>query len=113
MSNKNLDALLKNILDIFFETFHDGIFKLDSNDKENIISSFTQLYEKYLGRSLAYGEVCVIRTAISIMIMKIQGKTFSNICRQRYSYVSKMKTRRKIERMVIQQKKYLLVLLKI
>lgn len=98
LSNKNLDALLKNILDIFFETFHDGIFELDSNDKENIISSFTQLYEKYLGRSLAYGEVCVIRTAISIMIMKIQGKTFSNICRQRYSYVSKMKTRRKIER---------------
>ena len=43
----------------------------------------------------------MFRTAISILIMKIQGQTFRNICHRRYAYISKMQERKEKERLGI------------
>lgn len=102
LSNRDLDSELKQILDVFFvENQEDGFVKLDTQAKGNLKDLFVEFYEIYLGRSLAEGEESVFRTAISILIMKIQGQTFRNICHRRYAYISKMNLRKGKERLGI------------
>jgi hypothetical protein len=59
-----------------------------------IIDGFAKIYQIYLGRTMEVGELNVLRSAIQIMLYKIYGKTFRNICYMRYNYVSKQKERK-------------------
>ena len=61
---------------------------------KRIVDGFAQIYQAYLGRTMEEGELNVLRSAIQIMLYKIYGKTFRNICYMRYNYVSKQKERR-------------------
>ena len=78
-----------------------GFEKLDAQAKRKLKDLFVEFYMNYLERNLAEGEKRVFRTAISILIMKIQGQTFRNICHRRYAYISKMQERKEKERLGI------------
>lgn len=81
------------LLDMMF----DGEFLIapDSNMKD-IYDIFGKLYEQYLGRELFEAEKAVLSSAIKIMIWKVYGRTFHNICQFRYSYASCVSKRRKL-----------------
>lgn len=84
LSNHELDSVLEQILDVFFVgNQENGFEKLDAQAKRNLKDLFVEFYMNYLERNLAEGEERVFRTAISILIMKIQGQTFRNICHRR------------------------------
>lgn len=59
---------------------------------------FRLLYSIYLNRSLGDGEGNVLDTAIKIMLWKVHGKTFKNICWYRYSHASKTNERANLEK---------------
>lgn len=89
LSNNALDEILKSILDKIFDNIEeDDSITLSNEDKYIVINSFHQFYSNYLGRILQAGEKSILSTAFNIMIWRIQGRTFSNICHFRYAYVS-------------------------
>lgn len=89
LSNNALDEILKSILDKIFDNIEeDNSISLSNEDKYIVINSFHQFYSNYLGRILQAGEKSILSTAFNIMIWRIQGRTFSNICHFRYAYVS-------------------------
>lgn len=89
LSNNALDEILKSILDKIFDNIEeDDSITLSNEDKYIVINSFYQFYSNYLGRILQAGEKSILSTAFNIMIWRIQGRTFSNICHFRYAYVS-------------------------
>lgn len=65
---------------------------------DNILISryFQTLYSIFLQRELSSGEQAVINSAIQIMLWKIYGKTFKDICFYRYSYISKKQERERL-----------------
>lgn len=70
----------------------------DSQERLELYNWFQQLYSNYLGRPLERGESNVFNTAIKIILWKVYGKTFKNICWYRYSFASKTRERKLLER---------------
>lgn len=70
----------------------------DSQERLELYNWFQQLYSNYLGRPLERGESNVFNTAIKIILWKVYGKTFKNICWYRYSFASKTRERELLER---------------
>lgn len=70
----------------------------DSQERLELYFRFQQLYSNYLGRPLERGESNVFNTAIKIILWKVYGKTFKNICWYRYSFSSKTREREVLER---------------
>lgn len=67
----------------------------EEKDKRHLIYDlYKKIYEAHLGRDLSAGEQAVVSNAIKIMMWRIYGKTFSQICQRRYAYVSELKERR-------------------
>lgn len=64
-----------------------------------LYENFNNLYSTHLGRALTDAEKYVLNTSIKIMIWRVYGKTFKNICWYRYSYVSQSHEREKLERL--------------
>jgi ATP-dependent RNA helicase DOB1 len=83
----------KIILDILNSVFLNGkLVTLDQINKDlefklNLYMSFRRLYETFLDRNLSDAEGDVLSTAIKIMLWRIYGKTFKQICWFRYSHV--------------------------
>lgn len=101
------DSVKKNIALILDSTFRNNkILELNEINKDEhcrleLYSRFSCLYSIYLGRSLEDGEKDVLNTAIKIILWRIHGKTFKNICWYRYSYVSKTHERQRLDRLGI------------
>jgi hypothetical protein len=97
-----IDQVIKNILD---SVFIDGnlvslnLISSDSRNRLQLYSYFQELYSVYLGRNLVRGEQNVFDTAVKIILWKVHGKTFKNICWYRYSYASKSHERQVLERL--------------
>jgi len=70
----------------------------DSTNRLDLYLRFQELYSVYLGRNLERGEQNVFNTAIKIILWKVYGNTFKNICWYRYSYASKSRERVVLER---------------
>ncbi|PKV48867.1 helicase-like protein [Aquimarina sp. MAR_2010_214] len=70
----------------------------DTRNRLQLYIYFRHLYSIYLGRNLEDGEGNVLDTAIKIMLWKVHGKTFKNICWYRYSHVSKTNERSRLEK---------------
>lgn len=92
LSTDSIDGIIENILNAIF--LEKGIIQLktisdDIDSKLSFYSYFSSLYEIFLGRNLQDGERNVLNTAIKIILWKIYGKTFKNICWYRYSYATK------------------------
>lgn len=93
------DAIIKNVLDTFY--VNGGLigFEIIKDDRSAVYDAFDKLYKLYLGRDLSRGEESVLHTAVKIMLWRIYGKTFKNICWYRYSYVTCSKERKRLERL--------------
>ncbi|SFF90615.1 DEAD/DEAH box helicase [Sunxiuqinia elliptica] len=102
LSADSTEIVIKNILDTLFEG--EEIISLsqlnqDVRNRFKHYQFFRELYSIYLNRELEDGEANVLDTAIKIMLWKVHGKTFKNICWFRYSYVSKTNERIKLEKL--------------
>lgn len=97
LSSDEVFGIIQNLLDVIFE--NNEIISLetlneDENEKLELYQSFEKIYSSYLGRDLTHGEQNVFNTAIKIILWKVHGKTFKNICWYRYSYASHSNFRR-------------------
>lgn len=97
LSSEDIFAIIDELLNSIFEG--DEIISLetlneDINEKHSLYDKFEQIYSNYLGRELSHGEQNVFNTAIKIIIWKVHGKTFKNICWYRYSHTSLSNLRR-------------------
>lgn len=98
-SAEESDVIIKRIIDTFYKNGKLISFDEIGNDRSEIYYTFDRLYRLYLGRDLSDGEENVLHTAVKIMLWRIYGKTFKNICWYRYSYVSRSSERKKMERL--------------
>lgn len=88
----NIDLVIQNILNSTFEDntlISLSTISADLRYRLALYSYFREIYSMYLGRTLEAGEINVLDTAIKIILWKIHGKTFKNICWYRYSYASR------------------------
>lgn len=93
------DAVIKSVLDTFYVNGALIGFDIIKDDRSAVYYAFDELYKLYLGRDLSKGEESVLHTAVKIMLWRIYGKTFKNICWYRYSYVTCSKERKRLERL--------------
>lgn len=103
ITSDDTDQLIRKIINAIFkdnntlltlnEISNDEWFRLD------LYSNFRSLYSTYLGRELENGEANVLNTAIKIILWRIHGKTFKNICWYRYSYATKSHEKETLERL--------------
>lgn len=97
LSSDKVFAIIQKLLNVIFE--NNEIVSLetlneDQNEKLELYEIFEKIYSNYLGRDLTHGEQNVFNTAIKIILWKVHGKTFKNICWYRYSYASLSNYRR-------------------
>ena len=64
-------------------------------DIQEVREVFHNLYAIYLGRKLTAAEKAILSHAIKIMLWKVSGRTFRNICQYRYAYAASVNERRK------------------
>jgi superfamily II DNA/RNA helicase len=101
LSADNIDRIIYDILNSVFtgiELIPLSEISADLNFRLKLYGNFRELYATYLGRSLENGEGNVLDTAIKIILWKIHGKTFKNICWYRYSYASRSHDRDKMKK---------------
>ncbi len=101
LESNEVHDIVKKLLDFVFP--NDTLIKINeiNNDLKcnlDLYKYFIELYEMYLDRSLIDAERDVLSTAIKIMLWRVYGKTFKNICWYRYSYASKTQERELRER---------------
>lgn len=101
LSSEEVFIIIKKLLDVIFENNEIVSLKTlndDLNEKLELYGNFEKIYSNYLGRELSHGEQNVFNTAIKIILWKVHGKTFKNICWYRYSYASLSNFRRAYKR---------------
>ncbi len=101
ITSEEIGFIIEKILSSIF--INDNLIPLseinsDSTNRLELYLRFQKLYSVYLGRNLERGEQNVFNTAIKIILWKVYGKTFKNICWYRYSYASKSRERVNLER---------------
>lgn len=102
LTANEINEVISNLLNSMFV---DGnliplnVISSDSGNRLQLYSYFQELYSVYLNRNLERGEQNVLNTAIKIILWKVHGKTFKNICWYRYSYASKSRERIALERL--------------
>jgi ATP-dependent RNA helicase DOB1 len=97
LSTDSMDGIIEKILDGVFENGQLIAFEKISEDIDHkllLYSNFRSLYSLYLSRYLEEGEQRVMDTAIKIILWRVYGRNFKNICWYRYSYASKSHERR-------------------
>lgn len=94
LSSAKILQACKTILDIIYatENIHKNLSGAANKEKRKKINdNFKLIFEISIDRLLFEGETIVFDTAISIFLMMIRGKTFSEIVGLRYSHISKRK----------------------
>jgi len=104
LSANDINIYIKNLLDSLFQEDGNLIslssLNRDGNSNLRFYQYFILLYRHYLGgRSLSDGEESVLNTAIRILIWRVHGKSFKQICRYRYAYVARIQERKDYEKM--------------
>ncbi|MEC3965577.1 DEAD/DEAH box helicase [Flagellimonas halotolerans] len=102
LTSERTEDVIKRILDAVFD--NNQIVPLnklnqDLRNRLQLYSYFRLLYSIYLNRPLGDGEGNVLDTAIKIILWKVHGKTFKNICWYRYSHASKTNERARLEKL--------------
>lgn len=100
LSSDEVFKIIHKLLNVIFEN-HEIVsletLNEDVDEKLELYENFETIYSNYLGRDLSHGEKNVFNTAIKIILWKVHGKTFKNICWYRYSYASLSNYRRIIK----------------
>lgn len=102
LTSKSTEDVIRKILDTVFDGNQIvplGRLNQDLRNRLELYSYFRRLYAIYLNRPLGDGEGNVLDTAIKIMLWKVHGKTFKNICWYRYSHASKTNERSSLEKL--------------
>jgi ATP-dependent RNA helicase DOB1 len=101
LTSESTEKVIENIL----ETIFDGSdvipvnrLNQDLRIRLQVCFYFRELYSIYLNRPLGDGEGNVLDTAIKIIIWRVHGKTFKNICWYRYSQASRTNERAQLEK---------------
>lgn len=102
LTSESTENVIKNILDSVFD--NNQIVPLnklnqDLRNRLQLYDYFRSMYSIYLNRPLGDGEGNVLDTAIKIILWKVHGKTFKNICWYRYSHASKTNERANLEKL--------------
>lgn len=74
--------------------------KLEESVRRKLKDSFHLIFERSVNRPLAAGEKGVLSAGITILLMKVQGRSFKEILAIRYNYITKRSERRKLERLL-------------
>ena len=101
MTNDDIENIITNILDSVFENGNLiplGQIRNDEKNRLALYGYFEQLYSIYLGRDVCQGERNVLYSAIKIILWRVYGKTFKDVCWYRYSYASKSNERSMLEK---------------
>jgi len=101
LESKDVNALVEEILNLTFpdgEYLSEEILNTDRTRRYRLYDGYKEIYASYLGRDLTAAEQAIISNAVKIMMWQVYGKTFSQICQRRYSYVSKLTERRQLLR---------------
>lgn len=105
VDEKSFDEYIIRVIESLFE--NDKLIPIEKVNKDkfsklSLFANFLKIYQLYLGnRELSNGEKSVFTTAIRILIWKVYGKSFKEICWFRYSYVARVHERRKIEKLML------------
>lgn len=103
LASENVADIVKNVLDAMFtgeKLVSLEEINADKQFKLALYKHFEDLYAFHLKCELVRGEQAVLNTAIKIMLWRVHCKTFKEICRYRYSYVSKATERRELEKKI-------------
>lgn len=93
--------ILKILNNVFIENKLISLNKVN-NDLEfklELYNNFIKLFESFLKRYLSIAESDVLNTAIKIMLWRVYGKTFKQVCWYRYSHAIKSSTNNDINKM--------------
>lgn len=93
LKTDQITACIPKLLDMMFDK-QDKLIDAD-DDIQKIREVFHKLYAIYLGRDLEVAEKTVLSHAIKIMLWKVAGRTFRNICQYRYAFAASVNERRK------------------
>lgn len=93
LKTDQITTCIPELLDMMFDV-QDKLIGGDE-DIQEVREVFHNLYTIYLGRKLTAAEKAVLSHAIKIMLWKVTGKTFRNICQYRYAYAASVNERRK------------------
>jgi len=99
LSHMDIQKAAKFILDIIYRegrSIKENISgEMNKEYREYIYKSLHKIYETSINRNLYEGENSVFKTAISIFLLMIQGKSFREIVGMRYNYISKKSEKQK------------------
>ncbi len=93
LRNDQISTYIPELLDMMFDE-QDKLIDGDE-DIQEVREVFHNLYAIYLGRKLTSAEKAILSHAIKIMLWKVSGRTFRNICQYRYAYAASVNERRK------------------
>jgi hypothetical protein len=102
LKRSTVSSAIATILEIIFQD--DLIIKsleyssLADTERTKLKQAFHSIYENSLRRPLEPGEKGVLSAAITIFLMKIQGRSFKEILAIRYNYITKRSERRTLYR---------------
>ena len=93
LKTDQITTCIPELLDMMFDDQN----KLIDGDEDiqEVREVFHNLYAIYLGRKLTSAEKAILSHAIKIMLWKVSGRTFRNICQYRYAYAASVNERRK------------------
>ncbi|WP_295093848.1 DEAD/DEAH box helicase [uncultured Flavobacterium sp.] len=100
INNLNTQNIIVDILNAVFlggELVTLDKINADLEFKLDLYLSFRKLYETFLDRKLSNAEADVLNTAIKIMLWRIYGKTFKQICWFRYSHTINSHSKKSIK----------------
>lgn len=93
LKSYQITTCIPELLDMMFDE-HDNLIDADAKIRE-VRDIFHNLYAIYLGRKLTAAEKAILSHAIKIILWKVSGRTFKNICQYRYAYAAAVNERRK------------------
>lgn len=93
LKTDQITTCIPELLDMMFD--EQGKLIDGDEDIQEVREVFHNLYSIYLGRKLTAAEKAILSHAIKIMLWKVSGKTFRNICQYRYAYAASVNERRK------------------
>lgn len=94
LNEEELNGIVNDILSNVFKgslLISNENIDSDTRKQPNIYNGFTKLYEHYLNRKIEPAENDVLKSAIRIILWKINNKNFKTICNIRYAQVTRKK----------------------
>lgn len=104
LQQKEINSTIQFILEALFINgkiiTQDEYKKLDNSKRESFKEAFKYVFESSLLRKLSKAEEKILSTSVSILLWQIQGKSFKEILKLRYDFVTRKSERVELEKML-------------